>query len=313
MAKPIKESGLGSFLKSERKKKGMSLEHVAKTTRLRLQYVEALENEEWSKLPSIALIKGFVKIYTKALGIDYNEVMDQFGSSIPVYDELPRPLVPLKKSYSQYFYWCVFVILLLSLFIIFCIVEPLSLFKKADITSTKVREEEAVQQEAYSEADSRDRSSRQGQDVAITPLAESPVVTVKPETAETGVNIQPSVPDETVQKMTARIRVLAPIKETDLKPASDQVAGVHERYILTGYVTSNNWIKIYVDNEDPKDYIFLPGSYPQWRGNEGFYVIVGNAAGVEFDLNGKKIKDLGEEGEVVRLRLPDNFNPDIYE
>ena len=67
------------------------------------------------------------------------------------------------------------------------------------------------------------------------------------------------------------------------------------------------WIKICVDDQGPKEYIFQPGSRPQWKAKEGFYVIIGNAAGIEFDFNGKILEDIGNLGQVVKLRLPEDF------
>jgi cytoskeleton protein RodZ len=306
---PINESGLGFFLKSERERKGLTLEHVAKLTRLRTHYIEALENEDWGKLPSLVFIRGFVKNYTKALGLDYKEVMGQFGSSVPVHDDLPKPLVPLKKTNKKYYFWGFLVIFILSLFIVFLIGDPLSLFKKAGSTSTKGRNDKVVQQEANPEADRLGQLSGQDSAVNNPQAANTTGATTKPETGYAGIKIQPSGPDAASRKMTAGNTVKTPVQETDLKP----VVGVNEKYTLTGYVTSSTYIKIYVDNDEPKEYIFSPGSYPQWRGNEGFYVLVGNAAGIEFDLNGKRIKNLGGQGDVVRLRLPDNFNLNINE
>jgi cytoskeleton protein RodZ len=72
-------------------------------------------------------------------------------------------------------------------------------------------------------------------------------------------------------------------------------------------------VKIYVDDKAPKEYMFRPGSRPQWEAKEGFYVMVGNASGIEFDLNGKVYRNLGKEGDVVRLRLPDDFERQIRE
>ena len=37
-----------------------------------------------------------------------------------------------------------------------------------------------------------------------------------------------------------------------------------------------------------------------------FNILIGNAAGIEFDFNGKRITDLGRVGQVVRLQLPED-------
>ena len=52
---------------------------------------------------------------------------------------------------------------------------------------------------------------------------------------------------------------------------------------------------------------------PQWKAKEGFDILVGNAAGVEFDFNGELINDLGTLGQVIRLRLPEGFNSSMTE
>ena len=84
--------------------------------------------------------------------------------------------------------------------------------------------------------------------------------------------------------------------------------------VLTGTVRLRTWIKIYIDDQEPKEYIFQPGSRPQWKASEGFDILIGNAAGIEFDLNGKKIENLGVPGQVVRVKLPENYErPEVEE
>ena len=75
---------------------------------------------------------------------------------------------------------------------------------------------------------------------------------------------------------------------------------------LKAIINMRTYIKIYVDGGLPKEYMFEPGSSPQWKAREGFDILVGNAAGVEFEFNGKQIKNLGGVGKVVRLKLPEN-------
>jgi hypothetical protein len=79
------------------------------------------------------------------------------------------------------------------------------------------------------------------------------------------------------------------------------------RLVLTGHVKERTWIRICVDDQEPKEYIFQPGSRPQWKGVRGFNILIGNAAGIEFDLNGETYENLGELGKVVRLKLPKDF------
>ena len=53
-----------------------------------------------------------------------------------------------------------------------------------------------------------------------------------------------------------------------------------------------------------KEYLFQPGDTITWTAQEGFDILVGNAGGIDFSLNGTEIGTLGVEGKVVRVKLP---------
>jgi hypothetical protein len=104
-----------------------------------------------------------------------------------------------------------------------------------------------------------------------------------------------------------------PTDEDLLTPARAESSGATDWRVLTGIVHLRTWIRIYIDDEAPKEYILQPGSRPQWKAKRGFYVLLGNAAGMDFEFDGKDIKDIGELGQVVSLRLPESFDRVIAE
>ena len=85
------------------------------------------------------------------------------------------------------------------------------------------------------------------------------------------------------------------------------------KYVLRANVYNLTYVKIYVDDNPPQEYMFRPGRTPDWKGNRGFYIIVGNAAGIELNFNGKIIDDLGKEGKVKTVRLPEDFKSECEE
>jgi len=87
-------------------------------------------------------------------------------------------------------------------------------------------------------------------------------------------------------------------------PARDQAKDDDRWLSLTGTVREMTWLRITIDGKEEKEYLFQPGARPQWRGKEKFYVFIGNAGGIDFELNGKKVGDLGKPGQVVRVTLP---------
>jgi len=87
-------------------------------------------------------------------------------------------------------------------------------------------------------------------------------------------------------------------------PARDRTNDGDGWLSLTGIVKERTWLRITIDGKEEKEYLFQPGSRPQWRGKESFYMLIGNAAGIDFDLNGKRVGNMGKPGQVIRLTLP---------
>ncbi|MGB9678468.1 MAG: helix-turn-helix domain-containing protein [Thermoanaerobacteraceae bacterium] len=70
---------LGEFLKSERLKKGMSLDQLQEITKIRTRYLKAIEDGDYSVMPALVYAKGFVKSYAEALGIDGNNLVKKYS------------------------------------------------------------------------------------------------------------------------------------------------------------------------------------------------------------------------------------------
>lgn len=309
MTEPENQEGLGSFLKSERERKGLSLEQLTRITRLRIQYVEALENENWDRLPSPVFIRGFIKSYTKALGLDYREVISQFQSTIPAHDDLPRPLVPPKKKSAMKSAVLIAVgVIAVSLIVVLFMTDTLFHPEKRISKPEKVTEDRA-QDQGYTADNVQDRRSIQNSIQGNRATETDINAALRPGTEPSGTDIQSPDGGTSAPERASLEPYQPPVQKTVEEP----VAAVEGKYNLTAYVMERTYIKIYADNEPPREFIFSPGSYPQWTADEGFFLLIGNAAGVEFDFNGKRITDLGESGDVVRLRLPEDFNPDINE
>lgn len=62
--------GLGTLLEKERLKQGLTIEEMAERTKIRPQFLEAIERENFDLLPGEAYVKPFIRTYAKALGLD---------------------------------------------------------------------------------------------------------------------------------------------------------------------------------------------------------------------------------------------------
>ena len=69
---------VGKILKEARIDRLLSLEEVEKQTKIRKELLEALENDDYAKLPPLTFIQGFIKNYGKFLNLDTNKLLAIF-------------------------------------------------------------------------------------------------------------------------------------------------------------------------------------------------------------------------------------------
>jgi len=68
----------GERLKRERELREVSLKEITTTTRIGPRYLEALENEEWDKLPGGVFNRGFVRAIARYLGLDEENLLSEY-------------------------------------------------------------------------------------------------------------------------------------------------------------------------------------------------------------------------------------------
>ena len=64
------ETSVGERLRLAREEKGLSLDEVARQTRIPIRHLQHIEQEEWDALPAITYTVGFVRSYANAVGLD---------------------------------------------------------------------------------------------------------------------------------------------------------------------------------------------------------------------------------------------------
>ncbi len=65
------------------------------------------------------------------------------------------------------------------------------------------------------------------------------------------------------------------------------------------------WIRIQPDDGHPVEELLPPGSTREWTAQKHFLLTIGNAGGIQIELNGQPMPPLGARGAVIRqLQLP---------
>jgi len=93
---------VGQILKNARLAKQISLQQASEFLKIRKEFLEALENDNFSVLPSYISAAGFLKNYAKFLGLSPNSVLAIFRRDF----SLPKKTVDKKaSSFSFNFGW----------------------------------------------------------------------------------------------------------------------------------------------------------------------------------------------------------------
>jgi len=92
---------IGTILKDARVSKNYSLGYIERVTKIKRSFVEAIEEENWERLPAFPTILGFVKSYATLLEID-----DKMAVAVLKRDYPPKKLsINPKPDIARKFSW----------------------------------------------------------------------------------------------------------------------------------------------------------------------------------------------------------------
>lgn len=72
------DTGIGPTLREARNRRKLDLAEVEAAIKIRVRYLQAIENEEWDALPGGAYTRGFIRTYASYLGLDGDRLVDDY-------------------------------------------------------------------------------------------------------------------------------------------------------------------------------------------------------------------------------------------
>ena len=97
----------------------------------------------------------------------------------------------------------------------------------------------------------------------------------------------------------------APVAAAAPEQAATAPADVTGNHTLTIAADEKAWLRVWVDDRQPKDMLLEPGDSRTLAAQTGFRITFGNAGGVRLSLNGEVLPPAGRSGQVVRdFRVP---------
>ena len=86
----ISGSGCGNVLKAARELQGLSIHEVCGQLRLGVKQIQAIEQDDFEKLPQPSIVRGFIRNYARLLNIDVTPVLEAYQRMVP--NTAPLPL-----------------------------------------------------------------------------------------------------------------------------------------------------------------------------------------------------------------------------
>jgi cytoskeleton protein RodZ len=87
---------IGNTLREARVRRSLTLQQVEEDTKIRVKYIQAMENEEFDVMPAGTYVRGFLRTYSVYLGLDPDVILDEYRSRSG--DQQPRDHEPFGGS-----------------------------------------------------------------------------------------------------------------------------------------------------------------------------------------------------------------------
>jgi cytoskeleton protein RodZ len=275
----------GQKLKLEREKRKITLEQISVSTKIGIRMLQALEEDKFNQLPGGIFNKGFVRAYSRFLGLDEDQTIADYLQASG--DALPASTEPAAHGETSH---------------------------ENAAHESATRENRADKDKVSRLEASADAPPRQvpwgvfAGALLVVALALSfwshrrrehmrEAVRPTPATATTQASGQASVSDLPTNGSPTGVPAPsgAPKTSPDLAPASPTIPG---EFTVVIRAREESWTTITADGKTISSELLSAGSERAVRGRKEITVRTGNAGGVDFRFNEKKVDIGGDYGEV---------------
>jgi cytoskeleton protein RodZ len=302
---------IGEFFKQVRETKGLTLEEVASKTRIRADFVKALEEGNFAKLPDQVFARGFVRSYARSLGLDEEDAIHRFIQSAGAFYEKQDERERLKarqaeeerKRRANRRAVAIAIGIAILTLVVLLSREQSSLLVRRGSTEAPPA---ATKRTVTSETGTHDLSTRPEAERSLpaskskpTDTASLPAATRSNTSPPQGA-ASPSVAGSVPQQEALPV---PPALEGSGLPGGivlESPASTDEQLVLDLEATELTWVVIQIDGGTPQEALLRPGEKASWKGQDQFMLTLGNAGGVKATLNGKPQKAFGPSGKVTR-------------
>ena len=295
MASAESAASLGEFLRSLREARGGSLEDMARSTRVGIRHLEALEEERLADLPSPVFVKGFIRAYCGFLRESPEEALDRYQSLLGERAAAQAAGSPARPRNT-----------LASGSILVGLVLLVVLGAGILLINFTVRRSGGTSVAAVKTEQDSSTQTAPGSTAVRTPAPTPAPAPTHPTTAPPSVAPAPAATPAAPTAAAAPPATAAdppkPAAATAV-PAPVRISSTRHRLVIRAIEPT--WVRVQPDEGRATEELLPVGASREWTAERRFVVTIGNAGGVEVELNGKSLAPLGPKGTVIqRLELP---------
>ena len=293
-------TGFGEKMRREREMRGVSLEEISESTKIGTRSLRALEQEDFEKLPGGIFNKGFVRAYSRFLGLDEDQAVTDFdmawkehqaakgpiSEAEPESESQPEPSEPSSSLPIA--------IVAVVLLVIFAGGYGVKYLLHARTFSRQSARQEVQHPVSPPPVEARTQTP------VANPVSER---TVSPPDKPEAIPSKSQEPATAITGKTpsASVREQKPDGAV-VSPASATTSAI----LLEVTALEDSWVSVSADGKSLGQGILSAQKSRTIRANKEVRLRLGNVAGVEVSFNGKPVNIGGEPKQVKEL----TFTPD---
>lgn len=300
------EPGIGQQLAAARQAKGLSTAEVAEKLKLTARQIEALEAEEFERLPAAVFVRGFVRNYARLVGLAPEALVPSLGGVQAATETITAPSEGVTISGSPIKRWMIY---LATGFTLFLMLVALLYNWLSQGEKTLLVEDPAVNATQNAPAPATPEPAP-----AVEPPAQPAAPPSQP-AAEPAVNTPAGATGSVLAPLTppavpvptkpAQAAATLPVPATGAPTAAQaNPVGQTGGGVIRMTAREDSWVEA-IDATGKRMQQHLPGgATASLRGTPPFRVTIGNAAGVQLRYNEQLIDLQPFTGDrVARLTL----------
>jgi len=287
----------GENLRREREMRGVSLEEISSATKISLRFLEAIESEDFAKLPGGIFSRSFIRSYARYLGLDEERVVAEYQLAAHPQADFDLHRLAAGKSPGRP---SAPTPLLATLVAAILLAGGYALFRyapRATEAPTAPPPSPVVAPVPVTPAAVPPQTAPSGTTPVpeANPAAGGTIPGVPPGSAP-GVSPSPPIAPTEGASTTAQ-PATRPGTVTGAKPAADV------DLVLQVAATDRAWVAVDADGKTAFQRVLNPNEVETVKAHNSLDVTTGNAQAVILTLNGETLKPLGRHGEVKKVHL----------